>query len=553
MSNKFNLLGEIRKLLTEKQAADLLTFVMQLESDVKKKQASLEKIIKHFDKQSWREQIGTLLEKQLPLEQLVPDCYANWRPIVTEAVVFIGSRLSSKRMIPKLIEQASLSDDTTLPQRLICFIAQMPSLQKLGQIIARNRNLTPELRQALMNLENGIHDVSPEEIHVLIEDRLGPLLKQYQVKIETQLHAEASVSALLRFSWLNPATENREQGVFKVIKPHINEHFNEEMDLLHDLAEHLDSKQDTHGLSRINLRTLFEDIRSLLRQELDSLQEQTNLSEAYNRYQAVKGIRIPAFIEPLSAPGITAMSYEQGIKVTAEFASKKSERNLLASRIVEALIAMPLFAVEEEAIFHADPHAGNLFVDENTHELILFDWALTERLDFEQRRKIILLISALTLRDGNLIKRVIMDISDTDFDKNTSRKEKLDAQIDEFLASLSLYRLPGMKDVLSLLDSLILSGIQFSRPLLIFRKVLLTLDGVLHDVAEDVVIEADITQLVLEHLRDEMFGINLLQQSKPRFQLPLTSTDTYALIWSAQWYYFRNSLRASEQIWKNIS
>ncbi len=553
MSNKFNLLHEIRKLLTAKQSAEMLAFVTQVESDVKKKQASLEKIIKQFDKQVWRDQIGALLEKQLPLEQLVPDCYAAWRPVVSEAVIFIGSRLSSKRLIAKLIEQIRLPDDTTLAQRLICFIAQMPSLQKLGQVVARNRNLDPELRQSLMNLENGIHDISPEEIQTLIEDRLGPLLNQYQVNIESQLHAEASVSALMRFSWQNPATAKKEQGVFKVIKPYINEYFNEEMNLLHDLAEHLDSKQDEHKLDQIKLRTIFDDIRNLLQQELDSLQEQTNLSEAHSRYQAVKGIRVPALIEPLSAPGITAMSFEQGVKVTDIFASKKSERNILASRIVEALIAMPLFDAEEDAVFHADPHAGNLFVDEGTHELILFDWALTERLNFEQRRKIILLVSALTLRDGNLIKRVIMDISDTNFGKETKCKQKLEEQIDEFLASLSLYRLPGMKDLLSLMDALILSGIEFSRPLLIFRKVLLTLDGVLHDVADDIAIEADIAQLVLEHLRDEMFGINFMQKSKPRFQLPLTSTDTYALVWSAQWYYFRNSLRASEQLWKSIS
>ncbi len=552
MSQKFNLLDEIRKLLTEKQATELLAFVMQLESDAKQKQAALEKIIKQFEQQGWRGQMGTLLAKQLSLKELVPDCYADWRPIVTEAVIFIGSRLSGKRVIPKLIEQVKLPDDTTLAERLICFIAQMPSLQKLGQVVARNRKLTPELRQSLTNLENEVHDVAPEEIQAVIEDRLGPVLKQYQVTLETQIHAEATVSALMRFSWLNPATKNREQGIFKVIKPHINEYFMEEMDLLHDLADHLDNKQDKHGLSEINLRSVFEDIRALLQQELDSLQEQANLSEAHERYQSVPGMRVPAFIEPLSAPGITAMSFEKGVKVTTEFANKQFDRNALASRIVEALIAMPLFSVEEEAIFHADPHAGNLFVDEDTHELILFDWALTERLSFEHRRKIILLISALTLRDANLIRKVIMELSDTDFDKEPERQDKLKEQISEFLAQLSLYRLPGIKDVLSLLDALILSGLEFSRPLLIFRKVLLTLDGVLHDVAEDVAIEADITQLVLEHLRDEMFGINLLQQKEPRFQLPLTSTDTYALIWSAQWYYFRNSLHASEQLFKNF-
>jgi ubiquinone biosynthesis protein len=507
-------------------------------------------ILDEVDWTKHRKVLGNMMSALLPIERLVPECYADWRPIVSDAISFIGIRLSSKRLIPKLIEQLLLAEYTPLEQRLILFIAKMPSLQKLGQVIARNRNLDPAFRTALSKLENEIQDVEPEQIKIIIQQQLGPLLKKHKVEIKKQIHAEASVCALQRFSWLNPESNKKEQGVFKVLKPHLKDYFKEEMELLLGLADFLESKKEQHALANVNLRAVFEDIRSLLEQELDSEQEMQNLKDAYSRYQNINGVRIPKLISTLSAPGIIAMSYETGKKITDAFANNKKQQHTLSTQIIEALIAHPLFSTKEEAIFHADPHAGNLFVDETTHELILFDWALTERLDFEQRRKIILLISALTLRDEKLIQKVIMELSDTEFSKDPQSKHRLQQQIKKFMTQLALFRLPSVKDVLTLLDTIILDGIQFSRPLLIFRKVLLTLDGVLHDVYANVSIETDITQLVLEHLRDEMFGINLMQATRPSFQIPLTPTDTYSLIWSAQWYYLRNSLRASEQWFK---
>jgi predicted unusual protein kinase regulating ubiquinone biosynthesis (AarF/ABC1/UbiB family) len=443
-----------------------------------------------------------------------------------------------------------LADDVALEQRLIIFIEQMPSLQKLGQIIARNRNLNPAFRTELTRLENEIRDVDPKQIKTEIEQRLGPTLGTYQVEIETFIHAEASVCALMRFSWVNPASTNKEEGIFKVLKPHLKDYFAEEMQILQGLADFFDTKRKNHVLAQVNLRNVFEEIRSLLEQELDSLNEQENLKSAHTRYKNVTGIRVPGLIEKLSAPGLIAMTFEKGTKVTDTISTKTTHHNALSARMVEALIAMPLFASEDETIFHADPHAGNLFVDEDTRELVILDWALTERLSREQRRKIILLISAVMLRDKELIFNAITELSKDDFTADATRTETVRNQISQFINELSLYDLPGIKDVLSLLDELLLMGIKFSAPLLIFRKVLLTLDGVLHDVADEVSIETVLTQYVLENWTNEMYGMNFLKQARPTFQLPLSIIDASSLAWSAQWYCFRTGWQTSEQMLK---
>jgi hypothetical protein len=154
------------------------------------------------------------------------------------------------------------------------------------------------------------------------------------------------------------------------------------------------------------------------------------------------------------------------------------------------------------------------------------------------------------LRDKELIFNTITELSKDDFTADATRTETVRDQISQFINELSLYDLPGIKDVLSLLDELLLMGIKFSAPLLIFRKVLLTLDGVLHDVADEVSIETVLTQYVLENWTNELYEMNFLKQARPTFQLPLSIIDASSLAWSAQWYCFRTGWQTSEQMLK---
>ena len=74
--------------------------------------------------------------------------------------------------------------------------------------------------------------MSVEEIRAIIVQNLGRMIVQYAVDIEARIFWEASVSAVMRFTWYNPERRQRERGVFKVMKPYVATYFAEDMDLL---------------------------------------------------------------------------------------------------------------------------------------------------------------------------------------------------------------------------------------------------------------------------------------------------------------------------------
>src|SRR5581483_11982680 len=183
-----------------------------------------------------RERLGRWVIARLPAEELVPRRYADWRPLVQDLMLYVFLHISASRLAPKLVEQLELPARTPTGTRLLKLISKVPGLQKLGQVLARNRHLLPQLRRSLTKLENGIADMDPTEVQQIIVRELGNRIEAHSVTVKPGIFFEASVSAVIRFTWRNPETGKRERGVFKVLKPFIPPSFAEDMELLAGIA-----------------------------------------------------------------------------------------------------------------------------------------------------------------------------------------------------------------------------------------------------------------------------------------------------------------------------
>ena len=434
--------------------------------------------------QSLREAMARwIVDEIVPVDVLVPEAYLKWRAPVRDCMIFVITRISPSRLAPKLLEQLELPAKTAPETRLLKLIAKVPGLQKLGQVIARNQHLRPALRNALARLENSIRDVTPEEIRTIIQNELGPRLEKYAVRIASTILSEASVSAVLRFTWRNPETQKRERGVFKVLKPHIPEYFAEDMEYLQGLAEYFGDRHHRYGFPRQLIPDTFRKVRRLLQHEVNFVREQKTLGEAWNLYRSMPGVRVPRLIKPLSTPKVTALTEEHGIKVTNAAARlPASQRGRVAEQIVEALIALPLLSAQENAIFHGDPHAGNLLYNRRTSELTIIDWALRERLTRDQRRHLALLFLMLTLRDSVGASEAILALSQNHIRSDSPRAKTVHEVVRNFIEGMPLNQLPSGADAMKLLERVAVKGIKFPGPLVMLSKVMFTLDGILSDV-----------------------------------------------------------------------
>ncbi|ETW95387.1 AarF/UbiB family protein [Candidatus Entotheonella palauensis] len=227
------------------------------------------------------------------------------------------------------------------------------------------------------------------------------------------------------------------------------------------------------------------------------------------------------------------------MKVTDGFAGNAEKRRLAANRLVELLVAIPLFTSQHHTVFHADPHAGNLYLDENTGEMIIFDWALTETLSFEQRRQLFLLMLAVLLRDEQNIYNAIAGLSKDDLTTDHGKAQIVRRHVAEFIRQLSPFMLAGLSEFSSLLNDLLFAGIQLATPILMFRKALFTLEGVLGDIEPDLQMELVVAQFILKQRMMSIFGNDDPNSKAVDFALPLSLLDFITLNLSLQTFILR--------------
>jgi ubiquinone biosynthesis protein len=261
-------------------------------------------------------------------------------------------------------------------------------------------------------------------------------------------------------------------------------------------------------------------------------------------YESMPAVRVPKVITPLCTTDITAMSEERGIKITlATRRMSPWKRARLSEQLVEALVALPLFAAESDALFHADPHAGNLFYDATTNQIVIFDWALTEHLSREQRRHLALLFGQVGLRDRVAVVQTIEALRHNGRSHNGKPSRELRDQVCEFIDELPLARLPSAVDAMRLLERLAMNGMKFPASLIMLSKVMLTLDGILTDLGAG------------ENCMGIGIARHLVRQSTTHYTLissPIKTSDWIALQCSALMYFGRLWIRWEELLLATI-
>lgn len=419
---------------------------------------------------------------QLDIAELVPDEYATFRRPIADAMVFFLEQLSPARSEEILHQLLASSDPHAVETQMLVLARNCPTLQKLGQLLARDRRLSAELRTLLQTLETMPPRACPRWIRETVVAELGSL-EDHGIELADVPLAEASVAVVIPFTWPAPQDGLPASGVFKVLKPEIAERLNEELEILERVGEFLDERCGEYGLPRLDFADTFAQVNERLRHEVKLEQEQCNLVAAGRAYAGHREILVPQRL-PFCSDRITAMERIDGQRVTELAEVSRSERHHLARVIVEALIAEPVWS-RAGTLFHADPHAGNLFRTPD-NRVALVDWSLVGRLSEPEVEGVAqILLGALTL-DPERIAAAVCRLARRPCDLT-----RLRPVIDRALRAVRHTLLPGLKWLTEFLDESVRdAGVSFGTDLLMFRKALHTLEGVVMDVDDQCCVDA---------------------------------------------------------------
>ncbi len=437
--------------------------------------------------------------------EVVPEGAARWRPLIHDSLLLFLHGMSEERFVQRLVAQASLPREASRGDRVLAFVSEVPSLQKLAQILARNQELAPDLRESLQTLENGLSSVRYDEIlDVILRELPFSTIEEYGIVFEDHLLAEASVGAVVEASYRTPGRDAVERSACKVLKPRAVAALGEDLELIDRVLAYLEKHAGFYDIGDTPLVDIFHEIREALSREVQVSDERKNLIRAREYYADAPGILVPAVL-PFSTENVTCMEFVEGVKVTDAFPDLPRDRAELARRLSDVLTYDVIFSPKDPALFHGDPHAGNVFHSPSPadpYRIALIDWGLAAEVTLEERKKLAQLMLGLYLSDEKRLRNHAEVLVERD-PSSVSPDAKDGMRFRESAAAV--VEGSGSEEMFALLDELLTElareGYQIRYSAAIFIKSQLTIAGILKELDPDF----DQDDHVLDRIQGQVF------------------------------------------------
>lgn len=230
-----------------------------------------------------------------------------------------------------------------------------PIFVKFGQILSTRRDLVPpDVANELTLLQDRVKPFDGETARRIVEDALGLPVSEAFASFDTEPLASASIAQV------HAATlADGRQVVVKVLRPGIEKQIDADIALLNSLAALVER---THPRAdKIRPREVVAEVENTLAAELDLQREGANASVLRRFWENSDDLYVPEVIWSHTAERALTLERVWGIPSDDIAALDKAgiDRKALAAKGVRVFYTQ----VFRDNFFHADAHAGNIWVD----------------------------------------------------------------------------------------------------------------------------------------------------------------------------------------------
>ena len=230
-----------------------------------------------------------------------------------------------------------------------------PIFVKFGQILSTRRDLIPpDIAEELTHLQDRVAPFDGQQARTMVEQALGRSIGEAYEHFDTEPLASASIAQV------HAATlPGGREVVVKVLRPGIRTQIAADVALLKSVAGIVDR---THpNADKIRPREIVAEIENTLAAELDLQREAGNASVLRRNWDGSPDLYVPEVIWSHSAQRAMTMERVRGIPSDdiAALDAAGIDRKALAAKGVRLFYQQ----VFRDNFFHADAHAGNIWVD----------------------------------------------------------------------------------------------------------------------------------------------------------------------------------------------
>jgi len=269
-----------------------------------------------------------------------------------------------------------------------------PAFVKLGQMLSTRPDVLPaDWLDPFARLQDQVAPFPGTVARKQVEEELGGAIED----IFSEFSDEPVASASMAQVHSGRLHDGRRVAV-KVQRPGIEKTLRSDINIMYMLAELLEGRVDLGVYTPSKIVEAFDRAISL---EVDFLNEAANGAAFAAALEGLEGVYVPEVYRTFTTRTVLTMEWIDGRKLS-DIDHTQADRALIMDRLIEATFCQ----IFQHGIFHADPHPGNLVVDDNS-VLTFLDFGLMGRITPEMRDTLEGLFVGIIFRDADTIARTI--------------------------------------------------------------------------------------------------------------------------------------------------
>ncbi len=329
-----------------------------------------------------------------------------------------------------------------------------PTFIKFGQILSSRPDLIPlDYIRELEKLQDDVPPFPFADVVGIIEEELGKPPEQLFESLDHEVLAAASIGQVHK-----AVLKDGSAVVLKIQRPEIKNMIEADLEIMFHLATLLEKNLEEFDIQKPS--RIVHIFARTIEKEINYNIEAGSIQRFREQFAKTKTIYIPQVYRKLSTKRVLTMELIKGIKASDIDSLQRAGNDL--REVVNRGASLYLQQVFVHGFFHADPHAGNIFILAD-NVICFLDFGMMGRLTAGQRADFAELIIQIVRRNPKKIVDATLKI--TYYDQEPDRdalEEDLAQFVDEYLY-LTLKQLEVGKLLQSLLE-IIINHKLFLRP-----------------------------------------------------------------------------------------